>query len=105
MKTVADQSAEVLAAAGVKRIHGIVEDSLNGYPRPSFVLSMEVSETPHRRDQSKRNLRTTWSTTMKIMFLTLAAVLGLALGACSPHPAPQGSQAWLYAPAPALNDN
>jgi len=30
MKTVADQFAEVLAAAGVKRIYGIVGDSLNG---------------------------------------------------------------------------
>ena len=30
MKTVADQFAETLAAAGVKRIHGIVGDSLNG---------------------------------------------------------------------------
>ena len=29
-KTVADQSAEILAAAGVKRIYGIVGDSLNG---------------------------------------------------------------------------
>jgi hypothetical protein len=42
---------------------------------------------------------------MKTMFLTLAAVLGLALGACSPPPAAQGSQAFLYAPAPALNTN
>ena len=31
MKTVADQFAEVLAAAGVKRIYGIVGDSLNGF--------------------------------------------------------------------------
>jgi hypothetical protein len=30
MKTVADQFAETLAAAGVKRIHCIVGDSLNG---------------------------------------------------------------------------
>src|ERR1700675_1307387 len=30
MKTVADQFAERLAAAGVKRIYGIVGDSLNG---------------------------------------------------------------------------
>jgi pyruvate dehydrogenase (quinone) len=30
MKTVADQFAEVLAAAGIKRIYGIVGDSLNG---------------------------------------------------------------------------
>src|SRR3982074_2870185 len=30
MKTVADQFAETLAAAGVKRIYGIVGDSLNG---------------------------------------------------------------------------
>src|SRR6201998_2153419 len=30
MKTVADQMAETLAAAGVKRIYGIVGDSLNG---------------------------------------------------------------------------
>jgi hypothetical protein len=66
---------------------------------------MEVSETPHRRDQPKRNPRTIRRTTMKIMFLTLAAVLGLALGACSPPPAPQGSQAYLYAPAPPLNNN
>jgi cytochrome bd-type quinol oxidase subunit 1 len=29
-KTVADQFAEDLAAAGVKRIHGVVGDSLNG---------------------------------------------------------------------------
>src|SRR5882762_4505077 len=31
-KTVADQFAETLAAAGVKRIYGIVGDSLNGLP-------------------------------------------------------------------------
>jgi pyruvate dehydrogenase (quinone) len=31
MKTVADQFAEVLAIAGVKRIYGIVGDSLNGF--------------------------------------------------------------------------
>src|SRR6201982_169113 len=30
MKTVADQMAETLAAAGVNRIYGIVGDSLNG---------------------------------------------------------------------------
>src|SRR5258707_3585865 len=30
MKTVADQFAETLAAAGIKRIYGIVCDSLNG---------------------------------------------------------------------------
>ena len=30
MKTVADQFAETLAIAGVKRIYGIVGDSLNG---------------------------------------------------------------------------
>src|SRR5258707_5674030 len=30
MRTVADQFAEILAAAGVKRIYGIVGDSLNG---------------------------------------------------------------------------
>ena len=30
MRTVADQCAETLAAAGVKRIYGIVGDSLNG---------------------------------------------------------------------------
>jgi pyruvate dehydrogenase (quinone) len=30
MKTVADQFAATLAAAGVKRIYGIVGDSLNG---------------------------------------------------------------------------
>src|SRR6202142_1565856 len=30
VRTVADQFAEVLAAAGVKRIYGIVGDSLNG---------------------------------------------------------------------------
>ena len=30
MKTVADQIAETLAAAGVKRIYGIVGDNLNG---------------------------------------------------------------------------
>jgi pyruvate dehydrogenase (quinone) len=39
VRTVADQFTEVLAAAGVKRIYGIVGDSLNGltdsldYPR------------------------------------------------------------------------
>jgi pyruvate dehydrogenase (quinone) len=30
VRAVADQFAEVLAAAGVKRIYGIVGDSLNG---------------------------------------------------------------------------
>jgi hypothetical protein len=30
LKTVADQFAETLAAAGVKRIYGVVGDSLNG---------------------------------------------------------------------------
>src|SRR3954468_134717 len=31
MRTVSDQFAEILAAAGVKRIYGIVGDSLNGF--------------------------------------------------------------------------
>ena len=31
MKSVADQFAETLAVAGVKRIYGIVGDSLNGF--------------------------------------------------------------------------
>ena len=31
MRTVADQFAEILAAVGVKRIYGIVGDSLNGF--------------------------------------------------------------------------
>src|SRR6202142_1916535 len=31
MRTIADQFAETLAAAGVKRIYGIVGDSLNGF--------------------------------------------------------------------------
>ena len=30
-RTVADQMVEVLAAAGVKRIYGVVGDSLNGF--------------------------------------------------------------------------
>jgi pyruvate dehydrogenase (quinone) len=30
VRTVADQLAETLAAAGVKRVYGIVGDSLNG---------------------------------------------------------------------------
>src|SRR6202011_1481958 len=34
MKTVADQFAEILAAAGVKRVYGIVGDSLNGLIEP-----------------------------------------------------------------------
>jgi pyruvate dehydrogenase (quinone) len=34
-KTVADQFAENLAAAGVKRAHSIVSDSLNGLPNAS----------------------------------------------------------------------
>ena len=32
VRTVADQFAEVLATAGVKRVYGIVGDSLNGLP-------------------------------------------------------------------------
>ena len=35
-KTVADQFAETLAAAGVKRINGIVGDSLNGPTGATF---------------------------------------------------------------------
>ena len=31
VRTVADQMVEVLAAAGVKRIYGVVGDSLNGF--------------------------------------------------------------------------
>jgi pyruvate dehydrogenase (quinone) len=30
-QTVADQMVEVLAAAGVKRVYGVVGDSLNGF--------------------------------------------------------------------------
>ena len=36
MKTVADQFAETLAAAGVKRVYGIVGDSLNGLSGEAF---------------------------------------------------------------------
>lgn len=38
-RTVADQFAEILAAAGVKRIYGIVGDSLNGLIVLAFRLS------------------------------------------------------------------
>ena len=31
MTTVAEQFAEILAAAGIKRVYGIVGDSLNGF--------------------------------------------------------------------------
>jgi hypothetical protein len=43
-KTVADQFAEILAAAGVKRIYGIVGNSLNG-------LTDSLRRQGHRRSR------------------------------------------------------
>jgi len=39
MKTVAEQFAETLAAAGVKRIYGVVGDSLNGPTDAMMVIA------------------------------------------------------------------
>jgi hypothetical protein len=39
-RTLADQFAETLAAAGVKRIYGIVGDSLNRHRPPGHALKM-----------------------------------------------------------------
>jgi hypothetical protein len=43
-KTVADQFAEILVAAGVKRIYGIVGDSLNGLTDSEW----STCRRPHR---------------------------------------------------------
>ena len=46
MTTVADQFAETLAAAGVKRIYGVVGDSLNGF---TDALRLCFASTPPDR--------------------------------------------------------
>jgi thiamine pyrophosphate-dependent acetolactate synthase large subunit-like protein len=45
MSTVADQFAEILAMSGVKRIYGVVGDSLNGITggRAGEVLDLAVT--------------------------------------------------------------
>ena len=52
-KTVADQFVEALAAAGVKRIYGIVGDSLNGLTdvvnEQSLASVLESPRTPHQQ--------------------------------------------------------
>jgi len=48
-KTVADQFIEILAAAGVKRVYGIVGDSLNG---PTCSRSVSKTSQAFRRSNS-----------------------------------------------------
>jgi pyruvate dehydrogenase (quinone) len=58
-ETVADQFAEVLATAGVKRIYGIVGDSLNGLtdaPRRQGKIEWATSGT-RRSPPSRRGPR------------------------------------------------
>jgi len=55
---------------------------------------MDPGNADHRRDDPPRTSRTNRRTTMKSMFLTLAAVLGLALGTASLIPAAHA--AWQY---------
>ena len=52
MNTVADQFAEIMAIAGVKRIYGIVGDSLNG------LTEALVHSTDGRRDNPRPELAT-----------------------------------------------
>jgi pyruvate dehydrogenase (quinone) len=56
-KTVADQFAEILAVAGVKRIHAIIGDSLNGLT--DAIRRRDKIEWAHVRheDPAKTNLR------------------------------------------------
>src|SRR6201984_2945754 len=49
IKTVADQMAEILAAAGVKRIYGVVGDSLNGFT--DALRRLEKIEWVHMRHE------------------------------------------------------
>jgi hypothetical protein len=42
-KTVADQFAQILIAAGVKRIYGIVGDSLNGLTWLTVLESLQLA--------------------------------------------------------------
>jgi hypothetical protein len=59
---------------------------------------MDPGNADHRRDEPKRTSRNNRRTTMKTMFLTLAAVLGFALGTASLTPAAHA--AWQYTPGP-----
>ena len=52
-KSVADQFAETLAAAGVKRIYGIVGDSLNGLT--DAIRRQGKIEWVHVRHEDRRN--------------------------------------------------
>jgi hypothetical protein len=68
MKTVADTFAEILAAVGVKRIYGIVGDSLNGLTdaiRPQAKIEwvhVRHEEVAGRRSAPDRRARRLWTT-------------------------------------------
>jgi pyruvate dehydrogenase (quinone) len=49
MSTVADQFATILAAAGVKRIYGVVGDSLNGLTDSLRRQLRSGKSAPHQR--------------------------------------------------------
>ena len=55
-------------------------------------------------DKPRRNSRKSRSTTMKTMFLTLAAVLGIVLGTSALTTTAQASQVYLYPPAGDLSN-
>jgi hypothetical protein len=63
---------------------------------------MKAAETLHRRHDPPRNMRTN-RRTMKTMFLTLAAVLGFALGTATLIPTAHASR--VYQQAPQTGDN
>jgi hypothetical protein len=60
---------------------------------------MQTHGSRWRKDNQTRDARTTRRMTMKTTFLTLAAVLGLALGTASMIPAAHASNVQLYPPS------
>jgi protoheme IX farnesyltransferase len=89
MKTVADQFARALAAAGVQRIYGFVGESLNGFTDSSALKgsTMEITAiSPSRQRSSSRSRSTTripdFLALMKPRVMSLAvftALVGLTI--------------------------
>jgi glyoxylate carboligase len=81
MKTVADQFAETLVAAGVKRVYGIVGDSLNGLT--DAIRRQDKIEWVHVRHEEVAALRRVPRRISRVSSRSAPAVAGRAISTSS----------------------